>query len=990
MNLMLGSLFALLRAASEREDGVGVPYCIIIDDIQFLDDISWQFVDRLMTLPRVSVVLLGQVALVEPQNKPILDRFLSSCNELHLEVLSKNDLSGIFSGIFGGGKQDDDEIDIPEKVLESLLQQSSGLPLLATQLCRLWRRQDSLRIEESDDLDGFRKKVSIVQEVFDVEQKYESESSINIRRVITEIIDKGLSPDARTLAKRMSVCATYFSPKMVQGMTVELISADNLLEAIQTLVDNKFWAVSGDGHFFWEHNTIPSCIASSLTSKQRIEAHRAFLSMLTPEDCTTFEVIAEHYRQADCPWMALQSFFGAAEQAFEGHNNRGCKKLLEAGSDALSQVSKMLSQGGPQAVEETISDFNAATRRKMEFTQEKFQVLQCKIRRLHGEVLCVLDAPKDGQEHLEASLRNSGEVFLEPNMNSALPLLLQLETAKQAFQAASGNVFIKARLDNNEWEIAREKVRAFDRMARVYFQTGEPLKAMYSCYRGVNLGESIGHTSELAKTFATLAFVRKSIWYCQKSGAVARSPGIGPQTTSYCLMLEGGMLIGEGNYEDAARSLKLSLDMSSAIQDRQNMGLTLSVLGWCYFVEGNFNSSLECSQTLREMGAESENDVRFANWGLVSLMRDFLALDRMQDALNLEPNLKKYVAEFGSNMMNSDRVHVAGLQIKLALHRSDVQEVREILCDDKLVETLKSVGSQLVEFDGFATCVDGLIHLHEETSEFEERCIQALESFEKYAGTYPVVACRYLLLLGRFKKNLWIIAQGGLLAEHFRMKVETSLAKKHSEFLQQQAAERKDIEVVDVADETVQAFANKITTPKEDSGVITTLEEASKELSNAKDLDLLEKSCDAELDNLSNGNRWERCFGSFLTDVKFRLFGMIRRVKAMGTESVNAAGADAHEVCNGATSASEDVVQEGANAPTDRVAQVEQLISRCVDACQEAFTGQDGDDDVDVGAMTRAIIVILCKNCEINLLSQSAAEGESTSSGVLLSRSKSD
>ena len=50
---------------------------------------------------------------------------------------------------------------------------------------------------------------------------------------------------------------------------------------------------------------------------------------------------------------------------------------------------------------------------------------------------------------------------------------------------------------------------------------------------------------------------------------------------------------------------------------------------------------------------EEKNDPRFKNWGLTSLFRSTLALEDLDEANEILPEMQKYIDEYGESMYNS-------------------------------------------------------------------------------------------------------------------------------------------------------------------------------------------------------------------------------------------------------------------------------------------------------------------------------------------------
>ena len=183
----------------------------------------------------------------------------------------------------------------------------------------------------------------------------------------------------------------------------------------------------------------------------------------------------------------------------------------------------------------------------MEKTEKDNVVALVKIYRLKGEIFCLLDAPKKGREWLEKCLVCAGELEADEGENIIfMEGTLEQQKRLQALHGTLNLVGAPGLTGRHKaicLTIIKECCKAYDRLARILFQTGEPLRGMYAVYRSVNLGEFIGRGEELAKAYATIAFIKKSARYAKLAKEASKLGGASVITEAFVSMLLGGMLV---------------------------------------------------------------------------------------------------------------------------------------------------------------------------------------------------------------------------------------------------------------------------------------------------------------------------------------------------------------------------------------------------------------------------------------------------------------
>lgn len=219
---------------------------------------------------------------------------------------------------------------------------------------------------------------------------------------------------------------------------------------------------------------------------------------------------------------------------------------------------------------------------------------------------------------------------------------------------------------------------------------------------------------------------------------------------SYCSMLYGGMLIGEGRFHESQLALRQAVSGSTELKDMKVLGLSLSVLGWSMFVSGRFDEALSCANKMSEIGLE-KNDPLFKNWGLTGTIRSLIAKKMVVAASAKLPLIELYIKEYWDSMFNSDRVDIVGSILGLHLLKGDLVKVQETL--ERFTETIdltSKPGSQLVEFHGCVTIIEAMIAVTSANNvDFKQKTTAAIDAFTKYSNIYPIFNCRLNYLKGK-------------------------------------------------------------------------------------------------------------------------------------------------------------------------------------------------------------------------------------------------
>ncbi|GMH72139.1 hypothetical protein TL16_g05837 [Triparma laevis f. inornata] len=492
-------------------------------------------------------------------------------------------------------------------------------------------------------------------------------------------------------------------------------------------------------------------VYSSLTSAQRLSLHSHYLNILEEEHAPS-PFLFHHAVRAEISVKTLDYGLEAALEQKRAFLLKDALVTIETAAEFLPE-----NLGG-------------------ESTTVDEMVIHVEIIQLHGELLCLSDRSKEGQPHLEKALELSGETY---NENSSLNVQKALQKVHLNLDLREGEFGTPENVEQLS-KVLYADAEAYDRLARVYFQSGAIGNAMHAVFRGLNLAEILGHPEKLAKAYSTIAFVTKRVDYAEKA---QRSAATGSPTSAFCSMVYGGMLIGEGDFAEAEDALTQSIKICETISDFATKGLSMSVLGWAFFVQGKFEGGLSVSEKMLDFG-KAKGDARFIAWGRNSSVRDLIALGRKGEAQLLMVEIEAHIEAEGGlrKFLNSDQVHFAGFRIRFALLEGSRELVEKALMENRdVVDKLKKPCTQLVEFAGCCSIIEGLLVLSED-EDWHATLDEVLTAFEGYTKAYPIFASR----LSYYKARLETANEGEILkgwnsAEHYSMTVEKALLQKIAE-----------------------------------------------------------------------------------------------------------------------------------------------------------------------------------------------------------------
>lgn len=744
---------------------------IVVDDVHNCDMNSLKFIEKFIELCKEKPSLAFLCTTIRPgapkevkevRNKAEMFIRLSRLGSDALRKLTMTELGIPLSSSF------DSRLEI------AIEKASAGLPLFASETCRFMRRRQLYAYDEKNGLRLSKNGEITFGETLSSSPEEATQNAV--RYLIDDV-----SPEARVLLKCSSLLPGRFRlldaivlSRTMHKTMIDTESGKTTKEAIDEIVANRLWercsTDRGESHFRFSHDFMSQTVYYSMTLSQRGLLHQAYFVLL--ENAKYGGGSARNaFSSASLEWMASNAALAFLHD----------KAALFYFQSALSQHRSFNYVAANASLERAFEHLEVCDGSGNENTREGSGIgltTRIQMTRLMGLMCCLLDRPLEGKPLLETSLEMSDEkgVLMPADQ---LPAAIAEEKARQQVHrefALIGSANVCSVYDAMEDSLMTEESRllvmreccsAYDQLARVYLQSGEPLRGLYCSLRGLNLAEMVGPSEELAKAYSTYAFVKKSPFYGGLARETAESVGALAPVTAFCAMLYGGMLIGEGMFLESQIALTQAVTVSRAIKDFGTLGLSLSVLGWSMFVNGQYDESYNTAIEMETIGKEM-NDPRFLNWGLTSRFKCVIAMGNTDGIRELLPRMTLYMSEYWGSMYNSDKISCVGMLIFMHLFNDDLASVRE--CMEKYETTVDLVSkpcTQLVEFFGCVGIIEGIIAVCTEDSDpTSSRLQQALDAFDTYAHSYPIfhARCHYL----RGKSQLIGDSRGGEAIASFR------------------------------------------------------------------------------------------------------------------------------------------------------------------------------------------------------------------------------
>jgi serine/threonine protein kinase/tetratricopeptide (TPR) repeat protein len=564
------------------------PTLLVLDDIQWADELSLAFLEHLSgVIGERRLLLLGTYRAEEAGGR--LDRLLTMAGirGVQLQRLTDKDVAVMASDMLAMASP-------PAPLVRFLAARSEGNPFFAAEY---------LRFAVSEGL------VSRERETWVMSASAlgagGSLESLDLPTSVRGLIERrlgGVGAPERAVVEAAAVLGKRVDDQVLAAVVG--LGSGALEQSLKRLEVLHVLEAVGDGTHRFTHDRLREIIYAEIAAPRlgalHLGAVRALEASYSASEVSQhLRELAYHHRAAGQPMPALRYLERAADQALTKFANAEAAAILEQALKIVGQAPAVVDVDRRVRWERQLGDA------------------------YHG-----LGLMTEAQQHLSTALELLGWPIPRTKARSAVTLTAQL------FEQ-TGRRLIGTPLDRNAAERDRylEGARAYDRLLQIYYYTGNPLGMFLATLRTLNLAESAGPSPELAAAYSIAHAVAGIMparglaeLYLRLAGDVLR--GVPDAATeSYLQLLEGVYRCGLGEWDRALAALEAGVQNANSLGfHRRSDEINLGLAYW-YFFRGQLDEALGYADAIQTRG-----DAQAKLWRL--LMRATIAVygGRIEDA----------------------------------------------------------------------------------------------------------------------------------------------------------------------------------------------------------------------------------------------------------------------------------------------------------------------------------------------------------------------
>lgn len=304
-----------------------------------------------------------------------------------------------------------------------------------------------------------------------------------------------------------------------------------------------------------------------------------------------------------------------------------------------------------------------------------------------------------------------------------------------------------------------EAARAFERLGQIYFFAAQPVPALYTSFRGLNLAEAAAPSPELARLYANLGLAvgfvplhRLARRYIRLAVSTARQIEHQP---ALAWTLEVGSIYysGVGDWETAARMAAEAAILNRRLGNIRHRDECLVMLAQKEHFAGRFRQSIEVWREMY-MSALQRGDVQVQRWALSGQASNLLPLGRVAEAVDL--------LELGLALplkltdTTTDISHY-GLLAAARLRQGQFEAAKQA-AETALKLMARSSPTSFSSLEGYAAVAEVWLRLweREQSTQAQAAARQAVKVLRRFARNFPIARPRaglwqglYLQLAGK-------------------------------------------------------------------------------------------------------------------------------------------------------------------------------------------------------------------------------------------------
>jgi tetratricopeptide (TPR) repeat protein len=711
---LLVRLLAALTSPAEGQAGT----LTVLEDAQWLDSASWALARRASRdVPSALLVVVTRPLGESPPEDYVKLVRDSRTVTVRLDPLSSEDVAELLRERLGASH-------VAHEVVAFVHDRSEGNPFFAEEMAYALRDAGLVAIE--DDTCRF---------VVDIDEL----STLlpgTIEGVITARIDQLPAQHQMTL-KVASVIGRLFAFRTLRDVHPIEADRDHLIEHVNNLDQldiTPLQAPEPDLAYIFKHIITQEVTYNLLLFSQRSQLHRA---------------VAEWHEQAHAADLS-------AHYSLLAYHWERAIGSESGGPDAAAKALDYLAKAGDQALQnfandEAVAFFERALALAVTTGTEAGKQRQAHWELQLGAAYVNLRRYAEGRAHLEAGLALLGQPV--PGTSARLVPSLLGQVLRQVSHRAWPGRFV-GRLSDRK-EILLPAFRAYEKLAEVYFFTGETVTSMHAAFRGLNIAEAAGPSPELARGYASMgalvgfiplhgaaeAYLRRALEGAQASDNLA--------TREFVAMAAGFYYAGVGKWAEARELFDQMLAIAQRIGDRRRWDDAMSNLAPIHYYRGEFASGAGLAAALYAAGHELLNRTEGLQWQAKCLF----SLGRFDEVTAHLEELQAALDE-GSGLVDKPmKIGVQGLRAATYLRRGAYQSALEA-AKQTVDMAAKSMPSSYGVLSGYANPAEVYLTLWETSHPqpgLDTLARQACKLARGFARIFPIGRPRALLWGGLYE-----------------------------------------------------------------------------------------------------------------------------------------------------------------------------------------------------------------------------------------------
>ncbi len=573
------------------------PLVLVLDDLQWADELSQQFLTSLE--PEFFAVhpILVLATYRAEETSDALRGLSARAHVTHIDLgpLDEATVAAIATDMLG--------LDDPSPTFfRSLAVKAEGNPFFVGEYVRAAVDEGLVRRDASG-----RWRV--------VEKAAEVPLPGTLRELVRRRVE-GLSPDARALLEVASIVGRDVDA----GFLAQIggVDAESQRGAIQALLARQILEEPEPGRLRFLHDKLREHTYEQVERGRRRSVHLVTARSLEAQGKSTgglprlYARLAHHYLETDESAKAIDYLEKAATQALASFANREAIRLFGQANTLDDTNGKAAIAGGDVRLRRA--------RRERQLADAHYGL---------GELEPVL-------EHGRRALAWMGEP--SPTSNRGWLGHLSYNIGLQLLHRLRPQAFVVA--GERERELAREASVATQRLAVRYYYNFDALPLIASSFRSVNLAERASTGVSAATAYGILSMtlgISKLHGLGRRYGELARA--IAKETDDrvglvFSLYARAAWRIGDGAWDEVRALSNEAFDVSrrdGAVPDPSDVAIIETLLAHTEFYTGRFEESRRMFDRI-EATARARGNAQYTAWGLYASARALIPLGRIDDA----------------------------------------------------------------------------------------------------------------------------------------------------------------------------------------------------------------------------------------------------------------------------------------------------------------------------------------------------------------------